>query len=634
MASNTIGNIHIELGANTVTYKRDLNRARMLTHRATGRMTNSFRGMEHGITRTLSVVGRLRGGLFAAAGVGGMVLLGKRSLQTADAIAKTADKVGVSVEALQELRFAAEQAAGVTGDTLDMALQRFSRRLGEAAQGSGELAGTLKQYGIDARNADGNTRAVTDVLGELADKIKNAESSQEKLRISFKAFDSEGAALVNLMNLGSDGLARYRNEAQRAGAVLNEGLVRSAERANEELGRMTRVISTDLTTALLSIREPVLYGTGLFRDLGKTFTWLTDRFRDFENQSSSSLQGSLASLNSQIAEKIRVLSQISQQPNVLGLQEIMNRKEVKSINGDIAELESQARRIEAVIESRKRSSTASGSAIGPARITITKGNGTREMIDSIKRRGDAIKFETMLIGKSLSEKAKLGALEGAMITARRSNVVLSKTHIGQLQAEAARVGVLTGTLEGLERTQRRNAELAGEFGSAFVSNMERAAAEGGKLSGVLKGLALDFTRIYARRQMQDGIESLISGKNIGSLFGSMTSRFGGGGGAGVPRQVLGFASGGDHGGGLRLVGERGPELEATGPSRIFNASKTREMLSGGGGNTYYIDARGQDPAVVQNLERALLTLAGPGVTERRSVGAVVDARQRNPRLFS
>ncbi|MHA6686351.1 DUF4214 domain-containing protein [Mesorhizobium sp. A556] len=39
-----------------------------------------------------------------------------------------------------------------------------------------------------------------------------------------------------------------------------------------------------------------------------------------------------------------------------------------------------------------------------------------------------------------------------------------------------------------------------------------------------------------------------------------------------------FASGGDHMGGLRIVGERGPELEATGASRIFNARDTERML--------------------------------------------------------
>ena len=49
--------------------------------------------------------------------------------------------------------------------------------------------------------------------------------------------------------------------------------------------------------------------------------------------------------------------------------------------------------------------------------------------------------------------------------------------------------------------------------------------------------------------------------------------------------VRGFASGGDFGGGMRLVGEQGPELEVTGPARIFDARTTQQILNGAGGNT-------------------------------------------------
>ena len=59
---------------------------------------------------------------------------------------------------------------------------------------------------------------------------------------------------------------------------------------------------------------------------------------------------------------------------------------------------------------------------------------------------------------------------------------------------------------------------------------------------------------------------------IASLRGVVTA-----GGGSIPA----FASGGLHTGGLRLVGENGPELEATGPSRIYSASQTRSMLGGG-----------------------------------------------------
>lgn len=58
-----------------------------------------------------------------------------------------------------------------------------------------------------------------------------------------------------------------------------------------------------------------------------------------------------------------------------------------------------------------------------------------------------------------------------------------------------------------------------------------------------------------------------------------------GGGDGGP----GFADGGYHRGGVRLVGERGPELEVTGQSYIHDAAATRRMLKGGGGGN--VDAQ-------------------------------------------
>jgi len=46
------------------------------------------------------------------------------------------------------------------------------------------------------------------------------------------------------------------------------------------------------------------------------------------------------------------------------------------------------------------------------------------------------------------------------------------------------------------------------------------------------------------------------------------------------RGIPAFAAGGFHSGGLRLVGENGPELEVTGPARIHNARQTAAALRG------------------------------------------------------
>lgn len=61
-----------------------------------------------------------------------------------------------------------------------------------------------------------------------------------------------------------------------------------------------------------------------------------------------------------------------------------------------------------------------------------------------------------------------------------------------------------------------------------------------------------------------------------------------GGGGLIPLGVPGFAAGGRHRGGLRIVGENGPELEATGPSMIYPADALRNMGRGGGGTSVQV----------------------------------------------
>ena len=75
----------------------------------------------------------------------------------------------------------------------------------------------------------------------------------------------------------------------------------------------------------------------------------------------------------------------------------------------------------------------------------------------------------------------------------------------------------------------------------------------------------------------------------GPTLGDLARVLGGGvaGNADIPLSTIAgifgarhaaFAAGGDHAGGLRLVGENGPEIEATGPSRIFSADRTAQIM--------------------------------------------------------
>ncbi len=137
----------------------------------------------------------------------------------------------------------------------------------------------------------------------------------------------------------------------------------------------------------------------------------------------------------------------------------------------------------------------------------------------------------------------------------------------------------------------------------------------------------DFAKTITDTIIQTFLRLAVINPLINGIFG------GGAGGALLPSffgpgATKGKADGGN-GSGWTLVGERGPELANLGSgSFVLPADETRRKLSGGKGNSYFIDARGADQGAVARLESALLLLAGPGVVERRALSASMDARWR------
>ncbi len=190
-------------------------------------------------------------GFAAAAGVVGLTRFTNDTLRSARSLQEQAQKLGISTTALQQYRFAAGEV-GVSQNTADMALQRFTRRLGEAQQGTGELRSVLEQYNIAVRDAEGRTRSVESVLLDLADATAGAESSQEALRISVKAFDSEGAAFVGVLRRGSEGITEFARTANRLGLVLDEGTVNQVANTAREIDTLNSAVRTNLQQGLMS----------------------------------------------------------------------------------------------------------------------------------------------------------------------------------------------------------------------------------------------------------------------------------------------------------------------------------------------------------------------------------------------
>ena len=187
-----------------------------------------------------------------------------------DNIGKTADKLGLTTDALQELRIAGE-SAGISTRTLDMAMQRYGRRLAEARRGQGEAVKAFQEMNIALVDADGRARSAEAVLGDVADRMAGMADQTDRNRIAMKLFDSEGVAMVNMLRNGSQGLEELRKAAREAGGVIEEDLIRGAEETQNRLDLLARAIKADLARALVRLApllELVVAGFAGLVDMG------------------------------------------------------------------------------------------------------------------------------------------------------------------------------------------------------------------------------------------------------------------------------------------------------------------------------------------------------------------------------
>ena len=254
----------------------------------------SFRGSIRASTGAMKGLGASIVGFIGIASLMRLKDLTKEALDFGTNIQITANKIGVTTKELQSFRLAGQQFAGITSRTLDMGLQRFSRRLGEANQNTGELKGTLLKLGINTKDADGNIRSVTDVLMEYADGIANAESSSEQLRLAFKGFDSEGAVLVELFKNGSEEMREFIKQAQTTGAVMSDVMSKKAQGLNDVMAQQSQIIKTQLTEALIGLAPVLTAITGLTarftKGLNEVFTGSSTKAqKDAEQQNMSLL---------------------------------------------------------------------------------------------------------------------------------------------------------------------------------------------------------------------------------------------------------------------------------------------------------------------------------------------------------
>ncbi|ADE84731.1 phage tail tip lysozyme [Rhodobacter capsulatus] len=194
---------------------------------------------------------------------------------------------------------------------------------------------------------------------------------------------------------------------------------------------------------------------------------------------------------------------------------------------------------------------------------------------------------------ALGGRQNLGNVQGQLDYAWRE---LNTTHSGALAALKAAPDVSSATNAWMRQFERPSDEAMQKSWANRLGAAEQAMAKFGTTTtlatGQLGTMGTGFDKFG--QALGSAVQGGGGGGFWGTLFSSVMS------GLGIP----GFAGGGQHGGGLRIVGENGPELEYTGPSTIVPADLTRRILSGGApANSAQAPVVMLQPQIINNSSR-------------------------------
>lgn len=196
-----------------------------------------------------SEVGRLgrRVMVTGGAAAGGIFALANSVAKAGDDIVNTAAKANIGIEQLQELRYAGERH-GMDASAMDTTLVTMTRRIGHAARGAGPAVKSLAALGLSAEAL--GRMAPEKALGIIGDALNQIDDDALRISHASQIFNvSGGAAMLQVLKGGSEGLREMAKQSRLTGYVLSEQIVLDGAEFREQLS-MAQLSITGLKNVL------------------------------------------------------------------------------------------------------------------------------------------------------------------------------------------------------------------------------------------------------------------------------------------------------------------------------------------------------------------------------------------------
>jgi hypothetical protein len=210
--------------------------------------------------------GLLAMGTAAVTATGYLFQLTKQAADYGSEIYNATVKTGLHAETISALQLASDRT-GVSMESLGTIVNRFSKVVGEAAQGSDEAKEKLTRLGLDPK------QAMTDLdgtLGKVFLKIQNMPNQIAKATAAQQLFGKAGTELLKILDDFHGDLPALIAEAKKLGITMSDEDAAAADAFGDQLDMLSR----QLKGAAVAVGKELM---PVFQDMAHSMSdWLVD----------------------------------------------------------------------------------------------------------------------------------------------------------------------------------------------------------------------------------------------------------------------------------------------------------------------------------------------------------------------
>ena len=179
------------------------------------------------VSKAGGIIGGVLGGIGATLSIAAFTGWIKTAIDATDAASDLSQKTGIAIEDLAGLELAF-QKGGMEAGALEGSMSKLSKQIVDGNDAFDKL-------GVKTKGATGQLKTNKDMLYELADKFANMEDGVQKTALAQEIFGKSGAAMIPMLNEGSEGLREMDEMARKLGLSLSQEAVDKAGDFNDTL---------------------------------------------------------------------------------------------------------------------------------------------------------------------------------------------------------------------------------------------------------------------------------------------------------------------------------------------------------------------------------------------------------------